>query len=217
MSNEEYYEALEDRLQQLKESRELAKSIANGIIGKTLCTEDLYFSSALDRSIALLDGIVDMLKSRNLTCAGMLVRAQIDNCIRIFAAFIAENKLAFMEGYLKGKKISDFRDDRGKKMRDHVLRERLKDYESQISDIYEKASGYVHFSDMAFYSSVRALDNYRIEFSVGLPLKEEANTTLLEGADAFIHYTSVEYELLRAVVESKKRLDEKQNLLTDVL
>ena len=66
MSNEEYYEALEDRLQQLKESRELAKSIANGIIGKTLCTEDLYFSSALDRSIALLDGIVDMAAEADL-------------------------------------------------------------------------------------------------------------------------------------------------------
>ena len=92
-------------------------------------------------------------------------------------------------------------------MQDHVLRERLAAYNSRISDVYKKASGYVHFSDMAFYSSVRTLDNYRIEFSIGLPLKEEANTTLIEGADVFTHYILVEYRLLQAVVESKRRLD----------
>lgn len=217
LRNDEYYVVLEARLQELKRFRASAKNLAAGIIGQTLYTEDLFFSSALDRSVALLDGIVDMLKSRNLACVGILVRSQIDNCMRIFAAFIAENRLAFMEGFLKGRKISDFRDDRGEKMRDKVLRDRLKAYDSQINDVYEKASGYVHFSDTAFFSSVRALDNFIIEFSVGLPLKEEANITLLEGADAFIHYTSVEYELLQTVVESKMRIDRNHNPSSDAL
>ena len=61
---------------------------------------------------------------------------------------------------------------------------------------------------MAFYSSVCAKDNYRIEFSVGLPIREEANEILLEGADAFIHYTLLQYQLLQAVIDSKKRVDE---------
>ena len=207
MTNDEYYAALEERLQQLKECRKLAKNIAIGMIGDTLYMDDLFFSSALDKSVALLDGFVEMLKSRNLTCVGILIRSLLDICMRIFAAFIAQDKPGFIEGYLKGKRICDFRDDQGNMMRDYVLRERLATYDSRISDVYKKASGYVHFSDTAFYSSVRALDNYGIEFSIGLPLKEEANTTLLEGADAFIHYTFVEYRLLQAVVESKRHVD----------
>lgn len=65
----------------------------------------MFFTSALDRSIALLDGIVNMLKERNLACVGILVQSQIDNCMRIFAAFIAEYKTAFMDGFLHGKKL----------------------------------------------------------------------------------------------------------------
>lgn len=208
MNNEEYRISLNERLNKIKELREEAKSVASGIIGNKLCKEDLFFTSALDRSVALLDGVVNMLQERNLACVGILVRSQIDNCMRIFAAFIAEDKTDFIDGFLQGKKISDFKDDHGNKMKDVVLRERLEDYDSQISDVYKKSSGYIHLSDVAFYSSVCAKDNYRIEFSIGLPIREEANEILLEGADAFIHYTLLQYQLLQAVVESKKRVDE---------
>ena len=145
LNNEEYNESLNEKLHKIKELRGAAKSITRGIIGNTLYMQDLFFTSALDRSVALLDGIVNMLKERNLTCVGILVRSQIDNCMRIFAAFIAEDKTAFIDGYLHGKKISDFKDD-------HV-----------------------------------------------------------EGADAFIHYTLLEYRLLQAVVESKEGVDNNLN------
>lgn len=207
LNNEKYNESLSDRLHKIKELREVAKSVASGIIGNTLYKEDLFFTSALDRSVALLDGVVNMLQERNLACVGILVRSQIDNCMRIFAAFIAADKTAFIDGFLQGKKISDFKDDRGNKMKDVVLRERLEEYDSQISEVYKKSSGYIHFSEVAFYSSVCAKDNYHIEFSIGLPIREEANEILLEGADAFIHYTLLEYRLLQAVVESKERVD----------
>ncbi|NLB78532.1 MAG: hypothetical protein GX796_06735, partial [Clostridiaceae bacterium] len=131
--------------------------------------------------------------------------------MRTFAAFIAEDRAAFIDGFLHGKQISDFKDDRGNKMRDIVLRERLEKYDPRISDVYKKSSGYVHFSDMAFFSSVCVKDDYRIEFSVGLPLREEANGILLEGADAVIHYTLLEYRLLQAVVKSKERVDRNPN------
>lgn len=211
LNNEEYNESLSERLHKMKELREVAKTVASGIVGNTLLQEDLFFTAALDRSIALLDGIVSMLKERNLACVGILVRSQIDNCMRIFAAFIAEDKSALIDGFLKGKKISDFKDDRGNKMRDVILRERLEVYDSRVSEVYKKSSGYVHLSDVAFYSSVCAKDNYSIEFSVGLPIREEANEILLEGADAFIHYILLEYRLLQAVVESKKRIDKAES------
>lgn len=206
MTNDEYFAALEEHLQQLKECRNHSKDIAKGIIGDTLYTDDLFFSSALHKCVVLLDGFIEMLKSRNLICASILIRSLLDTCMRTFAAYIAEDRPGFIEGYLKGKRICDFRDDQGNMMQDYVLRERLDAYESGFSDVYKKASGYVHFSDTAFYASVQSVNDYGMEFTIGGPLKEKANVTLLEGADVFIHYILLEYSLLQPVVESKNRV-----------
>jgi len=127
--------------------------------------------------------------------------------MRTFAVYIAEDRQGFTEGYLKGKRICDFRDDRGKMMKDHVLRERLADYDSRISDIYKNASGHVHFSGAAFYASLQSVDDFGMVFTIGGPLEERANITLLEGADVFIHYILLEFRLLQPVIESKRRVD----------
>lgn len=209
MNNNEYYESLNERLIKIKELRGHAKDLAIGIIGDSLFMEDLYFTSALDRSIALLDGVVKMLETRNLACVGILVRTQIDNCMRIFAAFIAEDKPAFFDGFFKGKLIKDFKDDHGESMSDVVLRRRLEDHDLQISEVYKKSSGYVHFSDVALHSSVTAMEENFIEFSIGIPIREEANEFLLEGADAFIHFVQLQFQLLHLVVDSKKLVDRK--------
>lgn len=159
----------------------------------------------MDRSTALLDGISEMLKKRNLACSGIILRSQIDNCMRIFAAFIAENQSEFINGFLEGKKISDMKDNRGKKMKDYVLRERLAEYDAQLDMVYKNSSGYVHLSDKAFYSIVTtsSLEQYDIEFSVGLPLKEKANQVLFEAADAFIHYVQLQNTLVNQVIISR--------------
>ena len=49
------------------------------------------------------------------------VRSQIDNCMRIFAAFIAESQTDFIDGFFVGKKISDMKDNRGNKMKDYIF------------------------------------------------------------------------------------------------
>ena len=58
------------------------------------------------------------------------VRSQIDNCMRIFAAFIAESQTDFIDGFFVGKKISDMKDNRGNKMKDYILRQRLAEYDA---------------------------------------------------------------------------------------
>ncbi len=149
--------------------------LSKTIIGDTLYKEDFFFTSAMNRSIALLDGISEMLKNRNLACGGILLRSQIDNCMRIFAAFIAENQTDFIDGFFAGKKIIDIKDDRGNKMKDYILRQRLAEYDAQLDLVYRNSSGYVHLSDKAFYSSVTisSSEQYDIEFSVEEPLKEK--------------------------------------------
>lgn len=74
--------------------------------------------------------------------------------MRIFAAFIAESQTDFIDGFFVGKKISDMKDNRGNKMKDYILRQRLAEYDAKLDLVYRNFSEYVHLAEKAFYSSV---------------------------------------------------------------
>ena len=150
MKNEEYMKELEKRLTDFRSARQNMKELAVAIIGDVLYKEDLFFTSAIDRSMGLLDGMIEMLKQRNLTCAGILVRTQVDNCMRVFAAFIAEDRTEFIDAFLKGEKIRNIKDNQGRKMKDVVLKERLAEYDKYLKNVYDNSSGYIHLSSKAF-------------------------------------------------------------------
>ena len=63
---------LDGRLQVLNELRKRIIELSKAIIGDTLYKEDFFFTSAMDRSVVLLDGISEMIKNRNLACGGIL-------------------------------------------------------------------------------------------------------------------------------------------------
>lgn len=205
MNNEKYLDELDGRLQVLNELRKRIIELSKAIIGDTLYKEDFFFTSAMDRSVVLLDGISEMIKNRNLACGGILLRSQIDNCMRIFEAFIAESQTDFIDGFFVGKKISDMKDNRGNKMKDYILRQRLAEYDAKLDLVYRNFSEYVHLAEKAFYSSVTtsSSEQYDIEFSVGLPLKEKANPVLLEVANAFVYYVKLQNNLVNQIVISK--------------
>lgn len=206
MTNEEYLGLLEDKISELMTHQRNQKNILQEIIENDLYIEDLFFSSAVNRSFELIEGIVATLKLRNLTCSGILLRSQIDNSMRVFAAFIAKDRNEFMKAFLEGKKISKMVDNQGLKMNDYNLRKRFSEYDEYVDVIYQNTSGFVHLSQKAFIACVGDLkdDSNSFSLSVGLDLKEEANTFLLEMVDAFTYYVQLQYMLLKNVVDSRK-------------
>ena len=72
MHNETYLDELDGRLPVLNELRKRIIELSKAIIGDTLYKEDFFFTSAMDRSVVLLDGISEMIKNRNLACGGIL-------------------------------------------------------------------------------------------------------------------------------------------------
>ena len=113
MKNEEYNIKLAAYIEQLQELRKEAVSLATGIIGETLCMDDLFFCASVDRCIRLIDGLIPMLRDRNLTCVGVLLRIQMDNCMRTYAAFIAEDRNAVIRCILDGTPIKSLKDAKG--------------------------------------------------------------------------------------------------------
>lgn len=210
MTNEEYSNELTSKLERLNLLRAEAISLSANIIGQTLFKEDFYFCASADRCAHLIDGFISMLKERNLTCAGVLLRMQMDNCMRTYAAFIAQDKDAVIDCIISGKQINKGKDSSGKKLSDGYLKEEISKIDPAFEQVYNQASGYVHLSEKAFYQTVVRCENNSIEFQVGRELPERRNPVLLEAADAFIHFICLHYKMLGAVVESKKRYDYSQ-------
>lgn len=207
MTNADYLKELSFRIDQLKALRTDVISISARIIGQTLLKEDFYFCASVDRCTHLTDGFISMLKERNLTCAGALMRMQMDNCMRTYAAFIAQNKDAVVDCIITGKQINKEKDCSGKKLSDGYLKGEISKIDPAFEQVYNQASGYVHLSEKAFYQTVVKCENNIIEFQVGRELPDKRNHVLIEAADAFIHFVCLHYKMLDAVAQSKQRYE----------
>lgn len=207
MTNEEYWGLLSPKIEELRRFREYGKTIAAGIIGQSLLKEDFFFCASTDRCMNLIDGFIHMLQNRNLTCAGALLRLQMDNCMRTYAAFIAEDKDAVIDCIISGEKINRQKSKDGKSLSDANLKFALSRLDEKFSDVYGQASGFIHLSEKAFYQTIVKCEDNTIEFQVGGELPEKRNLVLIECVDAFIHFTKLHYKMLSAVAESKERFD----------
>ena len=211
MNNDEYFVILDKYIASLQELREEGITIAKGIIGETLTKDDLFFCASLDRCLHLIDGVIILLKERNLTCAGPILRLQMDNCIRTYAAFIAEDRIRVIDCLIYGSPINREKDANGKRMTDGYLKDEITKIDGQFANVYDQASGYIHLSEKAFYQTVTDIDDDgKITLQIGQVLPEKRKDPLLECADAFCHFVKLHYKLLVPVVESKKRFDAEQ-------
>ena len=208
MTNNEYFEKLNIVNGNLKSFRKEYLNLARSIVGETLLKEDLFFCASLDKGIRVLDGFISMINERNLTCVGVLVRMQIDNCFRTYAPFIAKNKEEVIDTIIYSKKeLRQCLTNKDKKMRDSVLLEELSVFDGAIIDVYKQASGYVHLSEKAFYAIARTADSSLLTLNIGGELDERCNDAIVEGVSAFSYFTKLQQKILREVAESKERFD----------
>ncbi len=213
MTNDEYFAEIASKIETMTALNAEALALLRGIIGRSLTKEDFYFSASANRCINLTNGFVSMLQSRNLTCAGVLLRMQMDNCMRTYAAFIAEDSDAVVDCIITGGKVSNHKDKSGNKMLDGYLKDELSKQDPVFAQVYDQASGYVHLSDKAFYQMIDSCEDNKINFYAGPNLLERHNPVLIEAADACIHFVKLHFKMLKAVSESKERFDAAQDAL----
>ena len=207
MTNEEYFDKIVSPIEALRILNSEAKELAVRIIGENLLKEDLCLCAMLDRSMRLTDGFIPMIEARNSTCAGALLRLQMDNCLRLFALFIAKDRDEAVDRIIDGGVFNSLKDKDGKQMRDGYLKKKLDEYDSCFSAIYDQASGFIHFSSKAFYQSVHPKEDYEISFQVGGEQPGKINPILLECVGAYIHYIKLLHRLMNIIAESKAEFD----------
>ena len=200
---------LEKIIDELATARKEGLRLATAVVGQTFITDDLYVLSLIDKSLRLVDGFKSMIEQRNLTCAGILLRVQLDNCLRTYALYAAADKQEVVHSMLeKSVQLDQLKAKDGKKMSDRYLREQLETVDKRFGAVYKEASGYIHHSGKAFYSiaSVRpGTDSIVLE--VGRPLAQKNDAWLKECAEAFLFFLQCQQALTQPVVESKKQID----------
>ena len=207
ITNDEYYKIINQKTELINSCITDTIQIAKAVIGENLIPLDLCFCGMLDRNINLAKGFISMINERNLTCAGAMLRIQIDNCLRLYAIYIAEDEDAVISYILEGKRINNLKDKKGYKMTDYYLKNQLEKYDKKLPAVYDNASGFIHFSAKSVFQIVKECKDNKISLQIGHELPEKRNTVLIECADAFLHYFKLFLNIMKIEADWKREYD----------
>lgn len=120
---------------------------------------DLYTAAIVNRAISFMRGFALLTTENNYISAIPVIRMQVDNCLRFFAATIVSDFNNFFEHYLNGEHIGNLKDSDGKRMTDSNLVESLDKIFPGIKILYKNTSGYIHFSNEHTFLQTEIIQN----------------------------------------------------------
>lgn len=157
------------------------------IDGGNIYPSDLWAMAALNRSIANIRGFESLVRDRNLLCAAVFIRMQLDTALRFTAFAHVPSERDTLIKVLEGTSLRKLQDMHGKRLTDARIKDRFLELNpgpefAWINDVYDKTSGYVHLSDahlMAInYGAENSSPGSAIRLVVGSPAKPPDDSTL---------------------------------------
>jgi len=174
---------------------------------------DLIGAAAIQRSLMLTKGFLAMLRSRNYLCAGALLRMQVDTLLRLQAAALFPSGNTPLTWFLQGKPLSKLKAPDGKPLTDKELCSRVAKRYEWVPRVYERTSGFIHFSSPAMFSIFAGRPKGRtLAIAVGrTPGRRWRGEERLEAAEAFEAATHAVLDMVyswghtKALVASQRR------------
>lgn len=173
---------------------------------------DLFALGVIKRSLLLVKGFCDLLRSNNFTSAAPLVRLHLDNLLQIYAAFIAKNPHDFAVERLNGKQTNKLKDKSGQKMKDRYLVEQLSRNKetSWVKRVYKETSKFIHFSNKHIFSTVQSIgENRTIKFLIPSDKEIVPEQVQLEAISAMNAITDGLFRYLYGWVKTKNNRPKK--------
>jgi hypothetical protein len=118
---------------------------------------DLIAIGAMKRSLMLTQGFLSMLRAGNYLCAGPLLRMQVDNILRLYAASLFPSGSDTLKAFLDDRPLSKLKAPDGAPLTDKELAVRVGKIYPWLPAVYTTTSGFVHFSRAAIMSAVEEL------------------------------------------------------------
>lgn len=204
MENEEYSQFIEENIIKLNEYRNKFSLSMPFIIQNNSFNEALYYLSLSNKATELIDGYILMMEDKNLTCLAILLRVQLDNCMRVLAGSIVEDKETYFSNFRDPKiRLNKMKDVNGKKLTDSNLRKYLNAYDDSFGKTYALTSEFVHFSGSSLESIFEIKEN-EIHFDIGNKYNEKPFKIIYEYTKAFLYFLDLHFALVIEMYRQKK-------------
>lgn len=187
MDNKE--EAYKQQISFLDRADEEIKTLFLQMANKDFKSDFLLAAGIARRSCALSSGFKSMLKDKNSLCALAIVRMQLDNALRLYAGFFSKDRVKFSEDVLSGKHIRNLMADDNKPMTDNYLARRVSKINPWVINVYNKTSGYIHFSEEHIKEAIRHKGGENYELIIGPSDSDREEVDFLEPLQCFTHVT----------------------------
>jgi hypothetical protein len=207
-------ELLKSKLDSLQKIQNDHFKIANQLASAdetNIYAYDLIAYAVLNRSISLISGFCLMIQEENFICAAPLVRLQLDNAIRFYASFLAEDTNEFMSKFMKGDSIRSIKDPKTKnKFTDEFLLNKLCEkmnssniHSDWLKSVYKNTSGYIHLSERHLFNATSKDESLQIYLKVGLKNTYISEPIRIEAIEIMIRVTNVVVWLLDSWIYMK--------------
>lgn len=153
---------------------------------------DLIITAMLQRSYGVIDGLIDSVDTYNIHVAAPLLRIQLDTLFRAHYIASGPDVNDITMRLLRGEEFRKIKDPDGKPLNDYRLKELAGKNHAWALPVYDKASGWVHFSVNHMYATVQVVDTG--DFQMGVPLRAD------------VIPESLWHEIYRAAIQATKEL-----------
>lgn len=151
----------------------------------------LFGMSIGRRALALSSGFRSMVEQCNSLCAMPIVRMQLDTALRFYAGFFVVDHQQFCRDVLYGKQINKMKSDENQLMQDKYLVERVAKMNPWMTNVYEKTSGYIHFSRHHILEAIRINETGHGKMVIGPDDFDREPKHFLESMQCMLHLNEI--------------------------
>jgi len=183
--------------------------------GSPMFPLDFLAFAAAKRHASTTSAFTAMIRNWNMVVARALLRMHIDTSLRFSAAWHVADPHKFASSVLKGERIDKMKTRTGQRLTDAHLVQLHQENHPWLPAVYERLSGYVHFSGSHISDSIESLREYdnTVHFLISDQDLKFPEFSWVEVLECFREATSILGLYLQGWGATKKMSDEQLSAL----
>lgn len=206
----DHFPALKKRRRYLEQLRDHHIKLGRRMVGEELYPPDLLFMGLLQRSLQLVDAALVLFDSWNASVLPVVLRMQIDNLIRLAYMRSGAQLDELTNTVLDGVAFRKMEDAAGQRLTDHRLVELAAPLHPWMPIVYERTSGWVHFSSVHLHHGGRVTEEGELELRAGFDPDWLPESFWAELLGAMTQATEEIFGYFELWAEHKKELPERR-------
>lgn len=166
---------------------------------------DFLAFAALKRNLSTTAAIVTLIEASNMLAARSMLRIHIDTALRFAAAWFTKDPQKFASEVHGGTRLDKLKDRDGNRFQDFHLVNLLSTEYPWLPEVYERLSGFVHFSDSHIFGAISSVsrETHEVQFELGKVDNKYPTRSWVEVIDCAVEATGILGHYLKGWIETK--------------